>query len=40
MLFDYYVWLYLQLVFNGPARMIARSDEMEKLAKAYSICKI
>lgn len=37
MLFDYYVYLYLQIVFMGPASMIARNDEVEKFVKQFSL---
>jgi hypothetical protein len=41
-LFDYYIWVLLQMQFMGPARIIARNDAMEewlKLFKPPTICK-
>jgi hypothetical protein len=36
-LFDYYVWLMLNMKFNGPANMIARNDAMEQWMKHFSL---
>ena len=36
-LFDYYIWMMLQMKFMGPARMIARGDEMEKFVNHFSL---
>ena len=41
-LFDFYIHAVLQMHFMGPARMIARGDEMEKFIKQFrapTICK-
>ena len=39
-LYDYYVWLYLNVVFMGPAKMIAKNDELEQFLKQCSLCGI
>ena len=36
-LFDYQVWLMLQMKFMSPAAMIARGGEMEEFMKRYSL---
>lgn len=36
-LFDYYIYMMLQMKFMGPAGMIARGDEMEKFVKQFSL---
>lgn len=36
-LFDYYVWLYLNMKFYGPAQMIAKGDDMEKFMKHFTL---
>lgn len=36
-LFDYQVWLMLQMKFMSPAAMIARGSEMEKFMKHFSL---
>jgi len=34
---DYYVWLFLQMKFMGPASMISRGAEMETFMKHFSL---
>ena len=36
-LYDYYIYTMLQMYFMGPAKMIARGDEMEKFVKHFSL---
>lgn len=35
--FDYCMWLYLENKFYGPARMIAKNDEMQKWMGHFSL---
>lgn len=35
--FDYCVWFYLQNKFYGPARMMAKNDEMQEWLNHFSL---